>query len=241
VDDVAIARALAEQARLPYLDMVKDAPEISKVAAFPREAFVKNRAVPVRDDGQTLLVAMATLPSLPLIERFEAACSRRVRVGIAQYGLWPSKETRLSYLTRYGAGAEHLLRPVLCWKTRIVQIKDIPSGSFIGYGCTYQTTRTSRIAILPIGYSDGYDRQLSNSAHVLVKGQRAPVRGRVAMNLTAIDITDIPGVELEDEVVLLGRQGEQEVSADRLAEMAGTINYEILSRLAPHIPRIVVP
>ncbi|HOX07604.1 MAG TPA: PilZ domain-containing protein [Planctomycetota bacterium] len=83
VDDVAIARALAEQARLPYLDMVKDAPEISKVAAFPREAFVKNRAVPVRDDGQTLLVAMATLPSLPLIERFEAACSRRVRVGIA--------------------------------------------------------------------------------------------------------------------------------------------------------------
>ncbi len=165
----------------------------------------------------------------------------RVRVGIAQYGLWPSKETRLSYLTRHGAGAEHLLRPVLCWKTRIVQIKDIPSGSFIGYGCTYQTTRASRIAILPIGYSDGYDRQLSNSAHVLVKGQRAPVRGRVAMNLTAIDITDIPGVELEEVVVLLGRQGEQEITADRLAEMAGTINYEIVARLAPHIPRIVVP
>lgn len=164
-----------------------------------------------------------------------------VRVGIAQYGLWPSKETRLSYLTRYGAGAEHLLIPVLCWKARIVQIKEVPSGSFIGYGCTYQTTRPSRIAILPIGYSDGYDRQLSNSAHVLVKGQRAPVRGRVAMNLTAIDITDIPGVGLEEEVVLLGCQGEQEVSADRLAEMAGTINYEIVARLAPHIPRIVVP
>ncbi|HOW52091.1 MAG TPA: alanine racemase [bacterium] len=162
-----------------------------------------------------------------------------VRVGIAQYGLWPSKETYLSYLTANGTGADHSLRPVLSWKTRIAQLKTLHSGEYIGYGCTYQTTRESRIAILPIGYSDGYDRKLSNAGYALVGGQRAPIRGRIAMNLTVLDVTDIPGVRLEDEVVLLGRQGDQEIKAETLAELAGTINYEIVSRIAGHIPRFV--
>mgnify|MGYP000092700327 CR=1 FL=1 len=162
-----------------------------------------------------------------------------VRIGIAQYGLWPSKETLLSYRTAFGAGENHLLRPVLSWKARITQIKEVPAGSFIGYGCTYQTTRHSRIAILSIGYFDGYDRRFSNSAHVLVKGHRAPVRGRVAMNLTAIDITDVPAASLEEEVTLIGRSGDQEVTAEYLAALAGTINYEIVTRIAPHLPRIV--
>lgn len=162
-----------------------------------------------------------------------------VRVGLAQYGLWPSKETFLSYRSAYGNGSEHLLHPVLSWKARISQIKDVPAGSFIGYGCTYQTTRQSRLAILPIGYSDGYDRKLSNNGYVLVRGHRAPVRGRVAMNLTAIDVTDVPEVRLEEEVILIGSSGGQEITADHLAALVGTINYEIVTRIAPHMPRLI--
>ena len=163
-----------------------------------------------------------------------------VRLGISQYGLWPSKETRLSYKLRHPESRADVLRPVLAWKTRISQTKEVPAGSFVGYGCTYQTTRPTRLAVLPIGYSDGYDRRLSNQAHVLVRGRRAPVRGRVCMNLTMVDVTDVPDVELEDEVVLLGRQGEQRVTAEDLAGWVGTIAYEVVSRIRPGLPRVLV-
>lgn len=163
-----------------------------------------------------------------------------IRLGIAQYGLWPSKETYLSYITEFGHGPEHILIPVLTWKTVIGQIKNVKAGEFIGYGCSHQMTRDSKIAILPLGYSDGYDRKLSNQGYVLVKGKRAPVIGRIAMNLTTIDITDIPDVALEDEVVLIGTQGDQTIKAETVAQLAGTINYEIVSRIPDHIPRVVV-
>lgn len=163
-----------------------------------------------------------------------------VRLGIAQYGLWPSKETFLSYKLRHGDESGSALAPVLAWKARISQVKRVPAGSFIGYGCTYQTTRETRIAVLPIGYSDGYDRRLSNRAHVLVHGCRAPVRGRVCMNLTMVDVTDVPAAALEDEVVVLGRQGGQAVTAEDLAAWVGTIPYEIVARIRDGLPRIVV-
>lgn len=163
-----------------------------------------------------------------------------VRLGIGQYGIWPSSETLVSYRADHPDAARSTLRPVLTWKTRISQVKDVPAGAPISYGCTYRTTRPSRIAILPIGYSDGYDRGLSNQAHVLVGGHRAPVRGRVCMNLTMVDVTDVPESSLEDEVVLIGRQGSEEVTADQLAAWAGTIAYEVLARLSPTIPRGVV-
>ncbi len=162
-----------------------------------------------------------------------------VRLGVSQYGLWSSKETYLSYRLEH-PGEETVLQPVLAWKTRITQLKQVPAGRYVGYGCTYQTTRSSRIAIIPVGYADGYDRRLSNQAHVLVRGRRAPVRGRVCMNLTMIDVTDVPGVELADEVVLLGRQGDQQITADHLASLAGTINYEIVTRINWDLPRILV-
>ncbi len=163
-----------------------------------------------------------------------------VRLGISQYGFWPSKETFLSYKLQHEENDEDTLCPVLTWKTRISQVKDVPAGSHVGYGCTYQTTRASRIAVLPVGYADGYDRRLSNQAHVLVRGRRAPVRGRVCMNLTMVDVTDVPGVELEDEVVLLGAQGDQRVAADQLAAWIGTIHYEVVTRISPEVPRFVV-
>jgi alanine racemase len=160
------------------------------------------------------------------------------RVGIGLYGLWPSKETYLSCLL----DRKELLslQPVLSWKARIAQIKRVPAGADIGYGCTYRTTRKTTLAVVPVGYYDGYDRGLSNAAHVLVKGRRAPVRGRVAMDFFMADITDVPGVRLEDEVTLLGADGGERITAEDLAGLAGTISYEILARINPLIPRIIV-
>jgi len=163
-----------------------------------------------------------------------------IRTGIALYGMWPSRETYLSYMLIHGREADDLLKPVMTWKTRVCQIKHIAKDSFIGYGLTYKATHDMTIAVLPIGYYDGYDRGQSNIASVLIKGRRAQIRGRVCMNLIMVDITDIPGVRLEDEVVLLGRQGDEEVSADHLASHIGSINYEVVTRIAQDIPRIVV-
>lgn len=163
-----------------------------------------------------------------------------VRLGISQYGFWPSPEALVSFKMQRSTEAENTLKPVLQWKTRVSQVKEVPANHFIGYGCTYRTTRDSRIAVLPTGYADGYDRLLSNKSYVLIQGRRAPLRGRVCMNLTMVDVTDIPDVQLEDEVVLLGSQGNDTVSADYLANLIGTINYEIVTRINWQIPRIVV-
>ncbi len=168
---------------------------------------------------------------------FEKTRFELVRPGIATYGHWPSKETYLSY--RLEGGTNSIFDPVLTWKTRVTQIKELPTDSYIGYGCTYRTTSPTKLAVLPVGYADGYSRGLSNVAHVLIRGKRAPVRGRVCMNLIMVDITDIPGVKLEEPVTLLGRQKGETVSAEQLASWSGTINYEILARLSPGLPRLI--
>ncbi|HET9233484.1 MAG TPA: alanine racemase, partial [Candidatus Eisenbacteria bacterium] len=160
------------------------------------------------------------------------------RVGIASYGLWPSKETQVS--SGHAGGAQLELKPVLSWKTRIAQVKTVKRGEFVGYGCTWRAPVDTRIAVLPVGYADGYDRGCSNVAHVLVRGQRAPVRGRVCMNVTMADVGHIPDAGLEDEVVLLGRQGEERVTAEDMAGWCSTISYEIVARIAEHLPRIRV-
>ena len=160
------------------------------------------------------------------------------RVGISMYGLWPSKETYVSCLERGKPSLD--LRPVLSWKSRIAQVKDVPEGGDVGYGRTWRATRPTRIAVLPVGYYEGYGRELSNLAHVLIRGRRAPIRGRVCMNMCMADVTDIPGAYIEDEVVLLGRQGDETLVAEQLAAWAGTISYEIVSRIHPALPRVVV-
>jgi len=125
------------------------------------------------------------------------------------------------------------LDPVLRWRTEIMRLKDLPSGHGIGYGTTFHTLRPSRIATLPIGYADGYDRNLSNNGYVLVRGRRAPVVGRVSMDLLTIDVTDIPDARYGDEVILLG----DEISVDELAKRAGTISYELFCRISKRVPR----
>jgi alanine racemase len=161
-----------------------------------------------------------------------------VRIGISLYGLWPSRETMIS--CRESVGPLPDLQPVLTWKSRVAQVRTVPEGDYVGYGCTWRTGRESRIAVLPVGYNEGYDRRLSGVAHVLIRGRRAPVRGRVCMNMCMVDVTDIPDVSLEDEVVLLGRQGDETLAAEQLAAWCGTIAYELVTRIDPSLPRIVV-
>ncbi len=161
-----------------------------------------------------------------------------VRAGIACYGMWPSTEAYVSALVAGRARIE--LTPALTFKSQVAQVREVPAGEYIGYGRTFRTTHTTRVAVLPVGYYDGYPRGLSNLAHVLIRGHRAQVRGRVCMNITTVDVTDIEGVTAGDEVVLLGCQGEESITAEQIAEWAGTINYEITTRINERIPRIAV-
>jgi alanine racemase len=160
------------------------------------------------------------------------------RVGIALYGLWPSKETYLSY--RLTGRKNQILQPVLSWKTLVAQVKDVRKGEYIGYGTTYRATADLKIAVIPIGYYDGYDRQLSNSGHVLINGLRAPIRGRICMDIFMVDVTDIPDVHAESEVVLIGRSGDEVIRVEDVAGWANTINYEVVSRIGSHLERRVI-
>jgi alanine racemase len=161
-----------------------------------------------------------------------------VRVGISLYGLWPSSETRLSARAVLGRVPE--LRPILSWRCRSQLTKWLPAGSFVGYGCTYRCPVRTRIAVLPMGYYDGYPRLLSSRAHALVNGQRCPVLGRVMMNHVVIDVTRAAQDEGPLTATLLGRDGDEQVSADQLATWAQTINYEIVTRIGPHLRRVVI-
>jgi alanine racemase len=206
--------------------------------SFAREQLQKFQRVlaHIRERGHPVPLPHAACSAAAIL--FPDAYLGAARVGIASYGLWPSKETRVS--SGHVDGAQMDLRPVLSWKTKVAQVKTVRRGEFVGYGCTWRAPVDARIAVLPTGYADGYDRACSNVAHVLVRGQRAPVRGRVCMNVTMVDVTHIPDVALEDEVVLLGRQGDERVSAEDLAGWCGTISYEIVARIAEHLPRIRV-
>ena len=156
-----------------------------------------------------------------------AAYFDMVRPGIMLYGIYPS-----------AAMANQIeLKPVLSWQTRIVQLKKVPAGTSISYGQTFVTERESLIATLPVGYADGYSRLLSNRGAALVRGRRAPVAGRVCMDLTMLDVTAIANVQQGDEVVLLGRQGDAEISADEMAAWANTISYEVLTSISARVPR----
>jgi alanine racemase len=170
-----------------------------------------------------------------------------VRSGIALYGFWPTGETKMNYLLNYSDGGEDEisktpspLRRVMSWKTRIMSIHEVSPGQFIGYGNTCMATARSRIASVPIGYSHGFPRDLSNSGFVLIRGMRAPVTGLVNMNMIMVDVTGIQDAEQGDEVVIIGRQGHQEITVSSFSEMSQYLNYEVLVQIPAHIPRIAV-
>lgn len=154
-----------------------------------------------------------------------------VRLGIGLYGMWPSQELKVVH-------QDITLKPIIRWVTHIAQIKTVPAGHSIGYGLTHITTQPTKVAVIPQGYSDGYDRKFSNCGQVLIGGRRCEVLGRVAMNMFMVDVSHLDA-RVEDEVVLLGRQGGEEVSAEELAEKIDTINYEITARISPLLPRMI--
>lgn len=145
-----------------------------------------------------------------------------VRLGISLYGYYPDGAAGRE------AAAGPLLRPVMGCTTSVIQVRQLPAGAGLGYNHLSTTTRPTTVAVLPVGYEDGYLRVLSNRAEVLLHGRRAPVIGRISMNLTLVDATGIDGVRVGDEAVLLGRQGEEEITADELAGWMETISYEVL-------------
>jgi alanine racemase len=150
------------------------------------------------------------------------------RPGIMLYGSYPSP------------AFQNLipLKPVMTLKTRIHFLKSVPPGARISYGGTFTTKRESRIATLPIGYADGYSRHLSNQGEVLIRGKRAPVIGRVCMDFITVDVTDIPHVSMGDEVVLMGKQGKERISAEEIAEKINSISYEVLCLIGKRVPRV---
>ena len=159
-----------------------------------------------------------------------------VRLGVSMYGLWSSKETLAV------AKQKHQLldlKPVLTWKTVVAQVKRVKKGTPVSYGLTERVSRDSKIAVLPVGYWDSYSRQLSGTGIVLIRGRRCKILGRVCMNMCLADVTDVPGVKVEDEVVLLGRQKTEMVSAEEIASKIGSINYTVVTNINPLIPRIV--
>ncbi len=153
------------------------------------------------------------------------------RPGLLLYGLNPLGHGR----------APSGLRPALSWKTAIAQVKILPAGSPVGYGNSYRTRGRETIAVLPVGYADGLRRSPRTWREVLVHGARAPLVGRVSMEKVTINVSHIPDVRIGDEVVLLGKQGEDEISADEIAKWIGSINYEVVTSLAPRAPRILDP
>jgi alanine racemase len=149
-----------------------------------------------------------------------------VRTGLALYGAEP-----------LDVGTSRL-EPVMRWRTAIMRLKTLPAGHAVGYGMTFRTKRESRIATLPVGYADGYNRLLSNRGEVLVGGRRAPVVGRVSMDLLTVDVTDVPGAEVGEEVVLLGRQGGETITPEEIGSKIGTISYEVFCAVSARVPRV---
>ncbi len=151
-----------------------------------------------------------------------------VRTGIGIYGCYPSSEVSRSVA----------LRPVLSLKSRVARLKELSPGETVSYGRTWRAERPSAIALVACGYGDGLRRALSNRGSVLVRGRRAPIVGRVAMDMCVADVTEVPEVQLDDEVVLVGRQGDEQIAVEELAELCDTINYEILCGITARVPRV---
>ncbi|NBC27844.1 MAG: alanine racemase [Bacteroidetes bacterium] len=162
-----------------------------------------------------------------------------VRVGISSYGYWPNIETKMRYTMKHDIETNPLDR-ILTWKSKILSVNNVAENEYVSYGKSYLTNRPSKIATVPVGYGYGFSRTLSNNGHVLVGGKRVPVIGKVNMNMIVLDVTDVDLAAVGDEVVLVGRQGDLEISISSFSDMNNSMNYELLTRLPNHIPRQVV-
>jgi alanine racemase len=162
-----------------------------------------------------------------------------VRIGILQYGFWPSRETLVQFIGKKTDKHDPLTR-IITWKTKIMDTKQVRSGEFVGYGTTHLTEYDIMIASVPVGYAHGYSRTLSNTGRVLVNGQRVSVIGLVNMNMMLVDVTSVPETKKGDEVVIIGNQGELSVSVASFSELSNQLNYEMLTRIPVNIPRKLI-
>lgn len=165
-----------------------------------------------------------------------------VRIGIAQYGMWPNRETYLfDVVERNGDElSENPLRRVISWKSRVMSIKTVPANRFIGYGTSYLTNTETKIATVPVGYTHGFSRNLSNLGRVLIEGKRVPVIGVVNMNMMMVDVNGIEGVQKGSEVIIIGEKNGIDMTVASFSELTNMLNYETLARLPEKIPRFVV-
>lgn len=163
-----------------------------------------------------------------------------VRVGVSQYGFWPSPDIYQLHLQEVDKTFDKPLKRIFTWKTDIMDIRHVKAGEFIGYGTAYQATQNMEVAVMPLGYSNGYPRALSNRGHVLIGGKKAPIVGLINMNLFMVDITHIPGTEVGDEVVLVGRQKNNVINVQSFTNFTQLVNNEMMSRLPSAIPREIV-
>jgi alanine racemase len=237
--DSGMGRMGVVESELPRaMELIRSAPRLRVEALYTHLANAGNPGDPFTSDQiarfdtlvETLREAGLSAPTHHVAN--SAATIRGIipgdyaRVGIALYGAEPLDVH------------SPRLEPVLRWRTAIARLKELPPGHAIGYGTTFHTTRPSRIATLPVGYADGYRRGLSNWGEVLVRGKRAPVVGRVSMDLVTIDVTDIDDAAVGDEIVLLGRQGNDEIPAEEIAAKLDTISYEVFCGIGKRVPRV---
>ncbi len=168
---------------------------------------------------------------------------RMMRAGIALYGYSPlptNADAAWGAMGEPSPVKEPGLKPVLAWKTKVTSLREIGTGTSAGYGATFTAPRPTRLALLPMGYADGLNRGLSNRGGALIRGQRAPIAGRISMDQTTVDVTDIAGVAVGDEAILIGEQGSERITADDMADLRKTIAYEVLCDIGARVPRVMV-
>ena len=163
-----------------------------------------------------------------------------VRVGTAHYGMWPSPDIYNLHLQQTGKSRDAPLKRILSWKTDVMHIKKVKKDEFVGYGTSFQAPKDMTVAVLPLGYSNGYPRALSNRGEVLIRGKKAPVVGLINMNVFMVDVSKIEDADVGDEAVLIGRQNNHEISIRSFSEFTNAINNELVSRLPQAIPRVAV-
>jgi alanine racemase len=193
------------------------------------------------EDGMAIIARSGLTPSCQHLANSAAMVTTRdswksmVRPGISLYGYYLPMSSMMTGAP--DVSLELPVRPVLSWKTRIIQLRDVPARTRVGYNGAFITQAPSKLATLPVGYADGLSRQLSSRGRVIVRGEFAPMVGNISMDLTSIDVTGIPGVSVGDEVILIGGSGDKKVTAWDHANLAGTIPYEVLCAISKRVPR----
>jgi len=201
-----------------------------KDSAFTNLQIKRFRDVLDALDASKACIPLRHMANSGAILGYPEAYFNMVRPGLSLYGLYPSEDV----------SRDIGIRPVMSFKTRIIHIKDMESGDVVGYGRTYRITKPTRVATLPLGYDDGYNRLLSNQGNVIIKGRKASIIGRVCMDQCFVDVTNIKDVSVGDEVVLYGSQGQETISIESVAEQLNTVPYEVTCNISKRVPRIYI-